>query len=113
MEQAMMDDIRLTGWRIPTEAVRNTYRGRIGCGCGCRGTYSSTKHAITRRTKFLNEMIGEGNYALHDHRKYGSAQVCFAYEDRDDDKCVWVYVDPTYLPDPFRGPRLVQQEASF
>lgn len=42
---------------IPTDAVIRTYRGRTGCACGCRGTYSSNTRAIRSRTRFVNDHL--------------------------------------------------------
>lgn len=40
----------------PANVIR-TYRGTPGCCCGCNGTYSSSKRAITMRTRFVNDHI--------------------------------------------------------
>jgi hypothetical protein len=88
------------GWQIPVEAVLRSYRGRPGCGCGCRGTYSTTKRAVTMRTKFINELIGHEHLNMSDvwsaYGDNGEDVVCVSWE--DDETAVWLYVDASCLP---------------
>ena len=108
--EAIKEAVVSTGWQIPTDAVLKTYRGRPGCGCGCRGTYSMSKQAVTRRTKSVNEMLefldaGNG-YSLEvtmdgvwsNWGDNGEDAVCFSVTDHLDDKTVWVYVNAAALP---------------
>lgn len=98
------DAIR-AGWKIPTDAVINTYRGRPGCGCGCRGTYSMTKRAVTMRTKYVNEWMSDfidstdriiftsvdGPWV--DHGDNGETVFCISFTDTDENSTCWVYID--------------------
>lgn len=99
-ELALRDFIRDTGWTIPCEAVIDTYRGRRGCGCGCRGTYSASKRAVTMRSRFVNESINDPEFGINhcgpSSKADGESVTCFSYE--DDDTYVWVYVLTASLP---------------
>lgn len=91
--------IKEQGFQIPADAVLETYRGRPGCGCGCRGTYSTTKHAITRRSKFINELLAAPEmYSIDLWANYGDNGedvACFGFT--DEETTVWVYVNITAL----------------
>ena len=89
------------GMQIPTDAVLDTYRGRPGCGCGCRGTYSKDTRAINSRTYAMNAMIkldatADTHYVNIDGiwTGYGDNNedvVCFSFV--DENITVWIYVD--------------------
>lgn len=99
MDTEMIQEIIINmGWQIPTDAVKGTYRGRAGCGCGCRGTHSVSKRAVTLRTRFINEAIMDGRIELSHYgmKTDGCETVCFSYE--DEDTYVWVWVDTSCLP---------------
>lgn len=38
--------------------VVNTYNGKEGCACGCRGTYKDTGPAVTRRIRTVEAFVG-------------------------------------------------------
>lgn len=43
-----------------TDRITRTYRGRPGCGCGCRGTYSDHPATVTRRLREAAEAVRAG-----------------------------------------------------
>lgn len=87
---------------IPVEAILDTYRGRPGCGCGCRGTYSKTTRAIKSRIQFLAdvEKYVKTSDVWTNYGDNGEDVVCFTYD--DDEVSVWVYVNAAHLPTPVR-----------
>lgn len=74
-----------------THSPIRTYRGRPGCGCGCKGTYSENKGATTRRLREAGLAIVHGEKAtITDCREGG---FCVALE--NDERFLWLYF-PSY-----------------
>jgi hypothetical protein len=46
--------------KITFERIRKTYNGRVGCGCGCLGTYTLPSHA------FIDEANKQTGYIAYD-----------------------------------------------
>lgn len=90
-----------TTFQIPASAVLETYRGRPGCGCGCRGTYSKTTRAINSRTAFINDAIADGCYvyASEPMENYGdNGETVIIYTFDNDGISVWLYVNADEMP---------------
>lgn len=102
IEDDLHDTILRTGWTIPTDAVLRTYRGRVGCGCGCKGSYSFTKRAATIRSRFVMERINYaevvGPFPSRGEDGVDVPSYCLSYENDEDDVAVWVYVRAEALP---------------
>lgn len=45
---------------LDAHPVSITYRGRVGCGCGCRGTYSDKLVSLTKRRNELLAWVRTG-----------------------------------------------------
>lgn len=45
--------------QVPVEQIVRVYRGRPGCGCGCRGKYWEDQRNIRRVVKMMNERADE------------------------------------------------------
>jgi len=65
-----------------------TYRGRPGCGCGCKGTYAepNTKAAKARTRAFLRGIAAGESHIVSDHR---DGETCIALE--SETRYIWLY----------------------
>lgn len=72
--------------------VLKTYRGRPGCGCGCRGTYSVRPATMTRRLRGAAEALAAGaEYSVHAAEWNGvDPGIVIAVE--SEKRYLWIYV---------------------
>jgi hypothetical protein len=77
---------------ITIEDVIETYAGKPGCGCGCRGTYSSEHSVSASRLAEMQvaETINPGSVQMDDD----DGIVIYALE--TDAKFIWIYVKPVF-----------------
>lgn len=71
--------------KIDKAKVRTTYNGRLGCACGCGGTYAQAGAAVTRRVNLINNNLdkvevmsglnGETIYMLEDLERGRATRV--------------------------------------
>lgn len=50
--------------QIDPKTVVNTYHGRPGCACGCRGTYAPAGSVATRRVNKVNAGLRAGTVEI-------------------------------------------------
>jgi len=63
---------------IDRATIVRVYSGKPGCGCGCRGNYSTNPATITRVVNKMNArseevVLSSGIYALEDDERYNWA----------------------------------------
>ena len=72
--------------KITTNMIKEVYSGRPGCGCGCRGKYSTTKQA---KTRILN-VLKANPEKVRQHMGLDNEYI-FALE--TEQRYRWVYVN--------------------
>lgn len=58
--------------------ITNTYRGGVGCACGCTGTYSMKPATVRIRTEMINDAIAAGEAV--DRLSYQDGSACYSYD---------------------------------
>jgi hypothetical protein len=70
--------------------VINTYRGKVGCACGCGGTYAEANTKASKsRLDFINKNLGDPKMQID---FFSDGEICYEFENKDGTRVTRVYV---------------------